>query len=331
MATGRVHVLEYSVDTVEGIRWSRARTRRSCCSARPAPARSCAAPSTLSRRTGPARQLNCAALPARCSRASCSATSAAPSPAPIAASTGPASSWPTAARSSSTRSASCRSSCRPSCCACSRSARFERVGGDHERRRRRPRHRRHQPRPRRRGRRRARSARTSTTGSTVVPIAVPPLRERREDDPAAGAAFHRRVLDAHGAHGQSHRSRRPRAATAYGWPGNVRELRNVLERAVILCAGRVLDSSGLSVPELSPAIAKPVGTLEDKELRYHPASARTNDGHVRGQCCRPPARAESVDPVVAERVLVGRLRRQNTQRFCESCVRSAPGRSPTWR
>ena len=69
----------------------------------------------------------------------------------------------TAARSSSTRSATCRSRRRPSCCACSRSARFERVGGNAADRRRRARDRRDEPRPRGRGAAAAASARTSTT------------------------------------------------------------------------------------------------------------------------------------------------------------------------
>jgi two-component system response regulator HydG len=68
----------------------------------------------------------------------------------------------------------------------------------------------------------------------VIPISVPPLRERREDIPLLAEHFLRRYAE---------KNRRAaialsRAAlerlTAYGWPGNVRELENVIERAVVL-------------------------------------------------------------------------------------------------
>ena len=85
------------------------------------------------------------------SRASCSATRRAPSPAPTRAARA-ASRWRTAAPSSSTRSATCRPRRRPRCCACCRSARFERVGGAKPDPGRRARRRGHAPQPRRGGR-----------------------------------------------------------------------------------------------------------------------------------------------------------------------------------
>jgi hypothetical protein len=75
-----------------------------------------------SRRKGPFRAINCAALPPSRWRASSSAMCAAPSPARCA--TAPATSAsPTAAPSSWTRWPSCPWTCRPSCCACWRRAR----------------------------------------------------------------------------------------------------------------------------------------------------------------------------------------------------------------
>ncbi len=79
----------------------------------------------------------------------------------------------------------------------------------------------------------------------VVHIAVPPLRERRKDL----AALFRSLVKAYAAkHGRPARSL-SRAAhdllLAYEFPGNVRELANIIERAVIVCAGTELEPSDL--------------------------------------------------------------------------------------
>ncbi|MBP1660224.1 MAG: response regulator with CheY-like receiver, AAA-type ATPase, and DNA-binding domain, partial [Candidatus Aminicenantes bacterium] len=70
---------------------------------------------------------------------------------------------------------------------------------------------------------------------SVIPIEVPPLRDRPDDVRVLAErllAFHAR---------NNHRSflgfdeKALRALTSYGWPGNVRELSNAVERAAILC------------------------------------------------------------------------------------------------
>ena len=71
----------------------------------------------------------------------------------------------------------------------------------------------------------------------VVPVAVPPLRERREDIPLLVAHFVN-VLSAH--EGMAPRAFTPDAIarlSAFDWPGNVRELRNTVERILILASG----------------------------------------------------------------------------------------------
>jgi two-component system NtrC family response regulator len=77
----------------------------------------------------------------------------------------------------------------------------------------------------------------------VVPITVPPLRERPSDVVPLAEYF--LALAAAG------RSRKTLSAAAieklchYGWPGNVRELRNVIERACVLTTGGVIEPSGI--------------------------------------------------------------------------------------
>lgn len=79
----------------------------------------------------------------------------------------------------------------------------------------------------------------------VLPIIVPPLRERREDIPALA----RHIL-------AELRPASPPILTdaalarlsAHAWPGNVRELRNMLERAASLTRGAVIDAADLALP-----------------------------------------------------------------------------------
>ena len=69
----------------------------------------------------------------------------------------------------------------------------------------------------------------------VVPIRVPPLRERREDIPLLTDAFVRRISSLNGKPAPEVSRQAMEALTAYHWPGNVRELLNVLEYALVLC------------------------------------------------------------------------------------------------
>ena len=144
---------------------------------------------------------------------------------------GPVRAGARAAPSSSTRSARRRRRSRSSCCArsrrarCGRSARAApvkidvRVVGRHQRR------------SRRGPLRRDGSGRISTTASSVVVIAVPPLRERRADIPLPD----RRVPARTPAHAPGAiagcRADALEVLRNHPWPGNVRELENTIERA----------------------------------------------------------------------------------------------------
>jgi Nif-specific regulatory protein len=78
----------------------------------------------------------------------------------------------------------------------------------------------------------------------VVTIEVPPLRDRREDVPLLVDHFMRERVR----QGRPVKAVRPAAMDClvrFDWPGNVRELENVLERALILSAGDVIDVSDL--------------------------------------------------------------------------------------
>jgi transcriptional regulator with PAS, ATPase and Fis domain len=77
----------------------------------------------------------------------------------------------------------------------------------------------------------------------VIPIVLPPLRERRDDIPLLVKHF----LEKFAPGSQAHMTQGAmRALMAYHWPGNVRQLENAVERAIALNAGRAeIDAADL--------------------------------------------------------------------------------------
>ncbi len=99
---------------------------------------------------------------------------------------------------------------------------------------------------------------------SVIPIQLPPLRERREDIPLLARHFLERFRKSmeKGIAGISPEALK--RLEAYDWPGNVRELENTIERAIALESG----------PEIS------LGALPDRIAGYAgPASLAANNGH----------------------------------------------------
>jgi DNA-binding NtrC family response regulator len=97
---------------------------------------------------------------------------------------------------------------------------------------------------------------------SVLPLRLPPLRERREDVPAlAQRLLGTAVSLSKGAQA---------ALAAYSWPGNVRELRNVLERARVLSQKPVLEAADLRLAASSngPEASDELLTLEALERRH---------------------------------------------------------------
>ena len=103
----------------------------------------------------------------------------------------------------------------------------------------------------------------------VIPITLPPLRERREDIPTLARFFLRRaVAEAK----KPFTGIEPAALArlqAYEWPGNVRELANAIERAVVLGPGPVL---GLN--DLPPRLTARTRAAEPDTLSYRLAIER---------------------------------------------------------
>jgi DNA-binding NtrC family response regulator len=98
----------------------------------------------------------------------------------------------------------------------------------------------------------------------VIPIELPPLRERREDIPALVEHFVRKHAQRTGRRIERVDDDVAIGLQQYDWPGNIRELENTIERAVVLSNGPVITSRGISV---LGATAAPSSGLPSLRLR----------------------------------------------------------------
>jgi two-component system nitrogen regulation response regulator NtrX len=127
----------------------------------------------------------------------------------------------------------------------------------------------------------------------VVPIEVPSLKDRLQDLPMLVEAFLEEA---------AHKNRAPKKSMApeavgmlqqYGWPGNVRELKNLVERLVIMTAGKTITADHLPKPynpQVTPGESQPMeilfGLKELKEARqlfehyFIQRKLRENDNNV---------------------------------------------------
>jgi transcriptional regulator with GAF, ATPase, and Fis domain len=107
---------------------------------------------------------------------------------------------------------------------------------------------------------------------SVFPIAVPPLRERREDLVLLARHFLEQTCADFGREPLRLTRSHANAIESYDWPGNVRELKNVIERAVILSPGNTLRLD-LSLPGseassgIQPTAAVPDAVLTEQQMR----------------------------------------------------------------
>ena len=82
----------------------------------------------------------------------------------------------------------------------------------------------------------------------VIPLTLPPLRERREDVLPMARHYLNFFERRQGRQNIGLSPACERAILAHTWPGNLRELRNAIERAVILCPSAVIEAADLGIP-----------------------------------------------------------------------------------
>ncbi len=109
---------------------------------------------------------------------------------------------------------------------------------------------------------------------SVFPIAIPPLRERRDDIVPLAEYFLKR-------HGYLHGSLPPACCDllkSYPFPGNVRELKNIVERAIILADGEPLSPDLLGIQADEQVAESDSGGLNDAERKMIVDALNQSDG-----------------------------------------------------
>jgi DNA-binding NtrC family response regulator len=130
----------------------------------------------------------------------------------------------------------------------------------------------------------------------VVPVFLPPLRDRPEDIPELALHFLAQYRKHFGREADAFSDRAIEQMLCHRWPGNVRELRHVIERGVLLSRGPVIESLDLPAPEARRAAVAAEGDdgpaarddafpplrehMRESERRYITALLRRHDGNV---------------------------------------------------
>ncbi|MGH9841894.1 MAG: sigma-54-dependent transcriptional regulator [Blastocatellia bacterium] len=143
----------------------------------------------------------------------------------------------------------------------------------------------------------------------TIEIHVPPLRERAEDIQSLAEHFLRHYAEKyqraiHAISDQAYES-----MLAYSWPGNVRQLQNVIERAVLMCKGDVLEITPLT-------FAQPAAPQAPAEIPASPVSsgAASSPVHSGSENVVPPAPA--MPPPPAQQATIEQL--------CKQIIRQLP-------
>ncbi|HEX6974163.1 MAG TPA: sigma-54 dependent transcriptional regulator [Vicinamibacterales bacterium] len=113
----------------------------------------------------------------------------------------------------------------------------------------------------------------------VIPITLPPLRERREDIPLLVEHFIDRMAAELGRKSDGISRDAMAMLMSYPFPGNVRELRNIVERAMVCASGPILQVTDFGLAQAAAQAAAPA-SLEEVEHRHIAAILEHCGGNV---------------------------------------------------
>ncbi|MFW6140292.1 MAG: sigma-54-dependent transcriptional regulator [Acidobacteriota bacterium] len=120
---------------------------------------------------------------------------------------------------------------------------------------------------------------------SVVPINIPPLRERKEDIPQLLKHFLRKYNQKLSKNIRGFTNEAKKAIMDYDWPGNIRELENTIERAAVLTRGNKVGLDDLiyhgivSSPSMSHSVGGRDKTLQEVEKEYIRSVLKSQHGN----------------------------------------------------
>ncbi|PMP68192.1 MAG: RNA polymerase subunit sigma-54 [Thermodesulfobacterium geofontis] len=100
----------------------------------------------------------------------------------------------------------------------------------------------------------------------VIPIKLPPLRERKEDIPLLAKFFLKRICEREGIEEKTFTPEALEKLINYPWPGNIRELENLIERLVILSENNIIGVEDLSLPSLDSKFPVRESLVKEKDI-----------------------------------------------------------------
>ena len=140
----------------------------------------------------------------------------------------------------------------------------------------------------------------------VIPIQVPPLRERREDIPLLVQHFAKGTSEEHNLKPKRFDPRATEALQRYRWRGNIRELRNTVERLMIMAPGDLVRVEDLPAEVRGEPSSRPAGAPEP--------AAPAGQGRPEGQAAAPtpsPGTLREFKEAAERAFLVEKLRENN--------------------
>ena len=117
---------------------------------------------------------------------------------------------------------------------------------------------------------------------STVPLVLPTLRSRQEDIPEIASNLLQRICSDMARTPVELSTKAIERLQSYYWPGNIRELRNVLERALLLHEGNVLEANhfGFDSPHQTQSAYNPNWTLEEIEAFHIKSTLSAENGNV---------------------------------------------------